>query len=130
MRAVINTVSHGPGSAWHFCEASDVCLVRYAGTDDALIELAKENAYALAAGHSFYPFYEGYVPGQHIEYLENRSGNLSSFSAPPPTHWKVIIAETDQGARHSGGHRRVCRQRDRNESGYRPAPSVSAHHRL
>ena len=30
-----------------FCEASDVCLVRYSGTDDALIELAKKMRSAL-----------------------------------------------------------------------------------
>ncbi len=39
-----------------FCEASGKCLVRWTGTDETLIELAKENALALRAGHSFILF--------------------------------------------------------------------------
>src|SRR5689334_17129798 len=34
-----------------FCEASGKCLVRWSGTDPAMTELAKQNAYALSAGH-------------------------------------------------------------------------------
>ena len=36
-----------------FCEASGKCLVRCSGTDPAMIELAKSNALAIGAGHSF-----------------------------------------------------------------------------
>jgi adenosine/AMP kinase len=36
-----------------FCEASHERLIRSAGTDDDLIELAKNNAMAIGAGHSF-----------------------------------------------------------------------------
>ena len=39
-----------------FCEASGALLVRWSGTDDAMIELAKRNALALSAGHSFVLF--------------------------------------------------------------------------
>jgi len=39
-----------------FCEASGVSLVRASGTDDALVALAKQNALALGAGHSFIIF--------------------------------------------------------------------------
>ncbi len=46
-----------------FCEASGKCLVRWTGTDQAMIELAKENALNIAAGHSFILFLgEGYYP--------------------------------------------------------------------
>ncbi len=46
-----------------FCEASGKCLVRWSGTDDAMIELAKKNAAAIAAGHSFILFLgEGFFP--------------------------------------------------------------------
>ena len=40
---MVNTV---PGAKFGvaFCEASDVCLVRYSGTDDELVALAKKNA--------------------------------------------------------------------------------------
>jgi adenosine/AMP kinase len=39
-----------------FCEASGALLVRWSSTDDSLIELAKRNALALSAGHSFILF--------------------------------------------------------------------------
>jgi len=46
-----------------FCEASGDCLVRWSGTDDAMIELARQNAKAIGAGHSFIVFLgEGYFP--------------------------------------------------------------------
>ena len=35
-----------------FCEASGPSLVRASGTDAALVELAKQNALTLGAGHS------------------------------------------------------------------------------
>ena len=38
-----------------FCVASGKCLVRWSGTDEAMVELARKNATALAAGHSFAP---------------------------------------------------------------------------
>lgn len=46
-----------------FCEASGERLVRWSGTDEALISLAKENALEISAGHSFIIFLgEGYFP--------------------------------------------------------------------
>ncbi|HCU57847.1 MAG TPA: hypothetical protein DF984_06445 [Anaerolineaceae bacterium] len=46
-----------------FCEASGECLVRWSGTDDAMIDLAQENASAIGAGHSFIIFLgEGFFP--------------------------------------------------------------------
>jgi len=36
-----------------FCEASGACLVRWSGTDPAMIALAKRNAQAVGAGHHF-----------------------------------------------------------------------------
>ncbi|MBI4490605.1 MAG: hypothetical protein HY694_16090, partial [Deltaproteobacteria bacterium] len=39
-----------------FCESSGAMLVRWSGTDDAMIDLAKRNAMALSAGHSFILF--------------------------------------------------------------------------
>ena len=40
-----------------FCEASGRCLVRCSGTDPAMTELARSNALAIAAGHSFIVFW-------------------------------------------------------------------------
>ena len=46
-----------------FCEASGACMVRWTGTDDAMMELAKKNAMAISAGHSFIIFLaEGFFP--------------------------------------------------------------------
>jgi len=46
-----------------FCEASGDCLVRWSGTDEDMIELAKKNALAIGAGHSFILFLgEGFYP--------------------------------------------------------------------
>jgi Adenosine specific kinase len=46
-----------------FCEASGKCLVRWTGTDPAMIELARKNALAIGAGHSFILFLgEGFFP--------------------------------------------------------------------
>ena len=46
-----------------FCEASGKCLVRWSGTDEDMIELAKKNAMEISAGHSFIIFLgEGFFP--------------------------------------------------------------------
>jgi len=60
--ALINSV---PGIKFGlaFCEASGKCLVRWSGTDEAMIELAKTNAMAIQAGHAFILFLgEGFFP--------------------------------------------------------------------
>ncbi len=60
--ALINAV---PGIKFGlaFCEASGKCLVRWSGTDPHAIELARTNAAAIAAGHSFIVFLgDGYYP--------------------------------------------------------------------
>jgi uncharacterized protein len=53
--ALVNTV---PGIKFGlaFCEASGKCLVRWTGTDETMIALAKENAMEISAGHSFILF--------------------------------------------------------------------------
>jgi len=50
--AVVNAVP-GVKFGLAFNEASGVCLVRCAGTDQALIDLARDNAVAIGAGHVF-----------------------------------------------------------------------------
>lgn len=60
--ALVNTV---PGIQFGvaFCEASGQCLVRWSGTDSAMIDLAQKNAKAIAAGHSFIIFLgDGFYP--------------------------------------------------------------------
>lgn len=93
--ALVNTVPMAKfGMA--FCEASDVCLVRYAGTDDDLVELAKENAYALAAGHSFILFMKDMFPVNILNTLKIVPEVCRIFCATA-NPLEVIIAETDQG---------------------------------
>src|SRR5512135_3017903 len=46
-----------------FCEASGKCLIRWSGTDDGMNELARRNAQAIGAGHSFIIFLgSGFYP--------------------------------------------------------------------
>ena len=79
-----------------FCEASQDCLVRYAGTDEALIELAKKNAYALSAGHSFILFMKDAFPVNVLNAIKNVPEVCRIFCATA-NPVEVIIAQTDQG---------------------------------
>lgn len=80
-----------------FCEASGKCLVRWSGTDEAMIELAKANASALGAGHSFILFLgEGVFPVNILNTLKMVPEVCRIFCATAnPT--EVIVAETDRG---------------------------------
>ena len=80
-----------------FCEASGHCLVRCSGTDAAMIELAKKNALALGAGHSFFVFLgEGFYPINVLNAIKALPEVCRIFCATAnPT--EVIVAETDQG---------------------------------
>ena len=80
-----------------FCEASGPALVRWSGTDDALIELAKENARALGAGHSFILFLgEGFYPVNVLKQVQAVPEVVGIFCATA-NPVQVIIAETDLG---------------------------------
>lgn len=80
-----------------FCEASGKCLVRWSGTDEAMIELAKKNALAIGAGHTFIVFLaEGYYPINVLNALKNVPEVCHIFCATAnPT--EVVVAETEQG---------------------------------
>jgi hypothetical protein len=80
-----------------FCEASGMCLIRWSGTDEEMIALAKENALALSAGHSFIIFLgEGFFPINVLNAVKQVSEVCRVFCATAnPT--EVIVAETDQG---------------------------------
>ncbi len=54
-----------------FCEASGKCLVRWSDTDPGMIELAKKNAAAIGAGHSFIIFLgDGFYPLNVLDTLK------------------------------------------------------------
>jgi adenosine/AMP kinase len=80
-----------------FCEASGACLVRWTGTDEAMIELAKRNATALSAGHSFIIFLaEGFFPINVLNPVKMVPEVCRIFCATAnPT--QVVVAETEQG---------------------------------
>jgi adenosine/AMP kinase len=80
-----------------FCEASGHTLVRASGTDPALVELAKKNALALGAGHSFIVFLgAGIFPINVLGALKNVPELVNLFCATAnPT--EVVVAETEQG---------------------------------
>jgi adenosine/AMP kinase len=80
-----------------FCEASGKCLVRWTGTDEAMVELSRKNAAAIAAGHSFILFLaEGFYPLNVLNTLKMVPEVCRIFCATAnPT--EVIVAETEQG---------------------------------
>ncbi|KAB2903675.1 MAG: hypothetical protein F9K27_12770 [Anaerolineae bacterium] len=79
-----------------FCEASGPSLVRFSGTSDEMVELAKKNAMALSAGHSFIVFLENAFPINVLNTIKNVPEVCRVFCATAnPT--EVVIAETEQG---------------------------------
>jgi adenosine/AMP kinase len=80
-----------------FCEASGKCLIRFTGTDAAMVELAKKNAQAIAAGHTFIVFLgDGYYPINILNTVKMVPEVCRIFCATAnPT--EVIIARTEHG---------------------------------
>ena len=80
-----------------FCESSGKCLVRCTGTDAAMIELAKRNALAIGAGHTFLVFLgEGFFPVNVLNALKAVPEVCRIFCATANPA-EVIVAVTDQG---------------------------------
>ena len=93
--AMVNTVPMAKfGLA--FCEASDKCLIRHAGTDDELLALAQKNAHALSAGHSFILFMKDMYPINVLNAIKNVPEVCRIFCATA-NPVEVIIAETELG---------------------------------
>ena len=80
-----------------FCEASGKCLVRWRGTDEAMIGLAKTNALSIGAGHSFIVFLgEGFFPVNVLNAIKFVPEVARVFCATAnPT--QVVVATTEQG---------------------------------
>lgn len=94
--ALVNSV---PGIKFGlaFNEASGKCLVRWAGNDPEMIELAQKNALAIGAGHSFILFLgPGFFPVNVLNAVKNVPEVCRIFCATAnPT--EVLVAETEQG---------------------------------
>jgi len=80
-----------------FCEASGKRLVRWSGTDEAMIALAQKYALAIGAGHSFILFLgEGFYPLNVLNPIKNATEVCQIYCATA-NPVEVIIAETDMG---------------------------------
>ncbi len=94
--ALVNTVPRVPfGIA--FAEASGKCLIRWSGTSNEMIELAKKNAQAIGAGHSFIVFLgEGFFPINVLNAIKMVPEVCTIFCATANPA-EIILAETDKG---------------------------------
>ena len=80
-----------------FCEASTQRLVRWSGTDEALVEFAKQNATLIGAGHSFIIILgQGYFPINVLNQVKMVPEVCHIFCATA-NPVQVIIAESEQG---------------------------------
>jgi hypothetical protein len=80
-----------------FCESSGEMLIRWTGTDDAMIDVAKRNALALSAGHCFILFLApGFFPLSILNAIKMVPEVCRIFCATA-NPVEVVVAETDQG---------------------------------
>ena len=79
-----------------FCEASGPRLVRWSGTDEALCELARRNAEAIGAGHSFLVFLRDCFPINVLPAIRHVPEVCRIFCATA-NPLQVLVAETAQG---------------------------------
>jgi adenosine/AMP kinase len=79
-----------------FCEASSPALVRASGTSPELVELAKKNALALSAGHSFIILLGNVFPVNVLNAIKAVPEVCHVFCATANAV-EVILAETGQG---------------------------------
>jgi len=79
-----------------FCESSGPALVRWSGTDPELIELAKQNAFELSAGHAFIIFLRDSFPINVLNSIKQVPEVCRIFCATA-NPVEVVLAETEQG---------------------------------
>jgi adenosine/AMP kinase len=94
--ALINSV---PGIKFGiaFSEASGKCLIRWSGTDEAMIDLARQNSQAIGAGHSFIVFLgEGFYPVNVLNAIKMVPEVCRVFCATA-NPVEVLITETELG---------------------------------
>jgi len=79
-----------------FCEASGVRLVRWSGTDEQCINLAKKHAQAIGAGHSFIIFLDGAYPINVLNTIKQVHEVCRIFCATANPA-QIVVAESKQG---------------------------------
>lgn len=93
--AVVNAV---PGAKFGlaFNEASGVCLVRLAGTDQHLIDLARDNALSIGAGHIFVLLLGNVYPINLLNALKAVPEVCNIFAATANA-LKLVVADDGTG---------------------------------
>ncbi len=80
-----------------FCEASGACLIRSSGTDQQLVELARENAMNIGAGHSFIILLgEGFFPINVLNAVKNVPEVCGIFCATANAT-EVVVYDNGRG---------------------------------
>lgn len=79
-----------------FCESSGPCLIRRAGNDQALVDLAVGNAIALGTGHAFLVFLREGFPVNVLNALKAVPEVCTVYCATA-NPVEVVVAETAQG---------------------------------
>jgi adenosine/AMP kinase len=79
-----------------FCEASGQCLIRVAGNEEKLQEVAIKNAQAIAAGHSFIILLKDAFPINFLNSIKQCQEVCTIYCATA-NPVQVIVAETEQG---------------------------------
>jgi hypothetical protein len=79
-----------------FCEASGPALVRWAGNDQRLVEIARSNALNVGAGHTFMIFLEGGFPINILNTIKAVPEVCRIYCATA-NPLEVIVAESGEG---------------------------------
>ena len=79
-----------------FCESSGDCLIRVEGNEEELQEMARNNALAIGAGHSFILFLRDCFPINVLNAVKNIQEVCTIYCATS-NPVEVIIAESAQG---------------------------------
>jgi adenosine/AMP kinase len=93
--ALVNSV---PGIKFGlaFCEASGPCLIRHAGTDKELEEIAVKNALNISAGHSFVILLRNAFPINVLNAIK-AVPEVCTIHCATANPVEVILVETEQG---------------------------------
>jgi adenosine/AMP kinase len=79
-----------------FCEASGACLIRVTGNDDEMTALARKNALAIGAGHSFIMFMKNAFPINLLNAVKDATEVCTIFCATA-NDVEVVVAESALG---------------------------------
>lgn len=79
-----------------FCEASGPRLIRTSGTDEAMVELAAENARKVGCGHTFFLFLANAFPINVLKTVQNVAEVVTVYCATA-NPVEVIVARTNMG---------------------------------